>query len=112
MRCQWGTRWDNMQPWLVARRFREFDALNEMVRRGSPPCTAFVLMVHLSQLTKHFPRSKDKMFPLPKKLLFGSLDSETIDQRTRDIEEYMATIITDIPAVRVIPSQYLVLARI
>lgn len=39
------------------------------------------------------------MFPLPKKLLFGSLDSETIDQRTRDIEEYMATIITNIPAV-------------
>jgi hypothetical protein len=48
---------------------------------------------------QHYPRSKDKMFPLPKKLLFGSLDSETIDQRTKDIEEYMATIITNIPAV-------------
>lgn len=31
MRCQWGTTWENMQPWLVARRFREFDTLNELV---------------------------------------------------------------------------------
>lgn len=31
MRCQWGTTWENMQPWLVARRFREFDALNDLV---------------------------------------------------------------------------------
>jgi hypothetical protein len=35
------------------------------------------------------------MFPLPKKLMFGSLTS--IDKRTKDIEEYMSTIITDIP---------------
>lgn len=78
MRCQWGTTWENMQPWLVARRFREFDALNELLQR-------------------HFPKLREKMFPLPKKLLFGSLQSETIDQRTKDIEEYMATIITNIP---------------
>jgi hypothetical protein len=37
------------------------------------------------------------MYPLPKKLLFGSLTSETIDKRTKDIEEYMSTIITQIP---------------
>lgn len=37
------------------------------------------------------------MFPLPKKLIFGSLTSETIDKRTKDIEEYISTIITDIP---------------
>lgn len=37
------------------------------------------------------------MHPLPKKLIFGSLTSETIDKRTKEIEEYMATIITDIP---------------
>lgn len=37
------------------------------------------------------------MYPLPKKLIFGSLTSETIDKRTKEIEEYMATIITDIP---------------
>jgi hypothetical protein len=29
--------------------------------------------------------------------MFGSLTSETIDKRTKDIEEYMSTIITDIP---------------
>ena len=32
MRCQWGTTWDNMQPWIVARRYREFDVLNIQVR--------------------------------------------------------------------------------
>jgi hypothetical protein len=31
MRCQWGKTWDNMKPWLVARRFREFDLLNDLV---------------------------------------------------------------------------------
>jgi hypothetical protein len=31
MRCQWGTTWENMQPWIVARRYREFDILNIQV---------------------------------------------------------------------------------
>jgi hypothetical protein len=32
MRCQWGTTWENMQPWIVARRYREFDSLDNQVR--------------------------------------------------------------------------------
>ena len=32
MRCQWGTTWDNMQPWIVARRYREFDADRDLGR--------------------------------------------------------------------------------
>ena len=31
MRCQWGTHWDNLQPWIAARRYREFDVLDAQV---------------------------------------------------------------------------------
>lgn len=32
MRCQWGTDWNNLQPWIAARRYREFDRLDYEVR--------------------------------------------------------------------------------
>ena len=32
MRCQWGSNWDNLQPWISARRYREFDRLDAEVR--------------------------------------------------------------------------------
>ena len=28
MRCQWGSNFDNMQPWIVAHRYSEFDKLH------------------------------------------------------------------------------------
>lgn len=79
MRLQWGTNWDNMQPWLVARRYREFDTLNDL-------------------LQQNYPNAKSKMHPLPKKQFFGSLDSSTVEQRTKDIEAYVCTIVTNLPS--------------
>ena len=78
MRCQWGSNWDNMQPWLVARRFREFDTLNDL-------------------LIQNYPNSKHKLKSLPKKLFFGSLDPTTVRERTEGIKDYVCTIVTDIP---------------
>lgn len=79
MRLQWGTNWDNMQPWLVARRYREFDTLNDL-------------------LLQNYPNAKHKMHPLPKKQFFGSLDPNTVEQRTKDIEAYVCTIVTNLPS--------------
>jgi len=79
MRLQWGTNWENMQPWLVARRYREFDTLNDL-------------------LMQNYPNVKNKMHPLPKKQFFGSLDPNTVEQRTRDIEAYVCTIVTNLPS--------------
>lgn len=31
MRCQWGTTWENLQPWIAARRYREFEVLDSQV---------------------------------------------------------------------------------
>lgn len=42
MRCQWGTTWDNMQPWISARRFREFDRLDYDV------CSVFIIIILIS----------------------------------------------------------------
>lgn len=80
MRLQWGTNWDNLQPWLVARRYREFDTLNEL-------------------LLQNYPNVKSKMTPLPKKQFFGSLDPATVEQRTKDIEGYISNIVTNIPSI-------------
>lgn len=44
MRCQWGTTWENMQPWIVARRYREFDVLNFQVMYGHSASVLIVLI--------------------------------------------------------------------
>lgn len=36
MRCQWGTIFDNLQPWISARRYREFDVLNDEIKKAFP----------------------------------------------------------------------------
>lgn len=36
MRCQWGTSFENMQPWIVAHRYKEFDILDHQIRREYP----------------------------------------------------------------------------
>ena len=73
MRCQWGTKWDNMQPWLVARRYREFDFLDTNIR-------------------KEFPLLKDKLIPLPGKALL-SFGQASVPERTKGIEDYMINIL-------------------
>lgn len=49
MRCQWGSTFDNMQPWIVAHRFSEFALLDK-------------------QLKKHFPLIAPSLPSLPKKV--------------------------------------------
>lgn len=46
MRCQWGTSFENMQPWIIAHRYKEFDMLDLIV-------SCFVLIVDLSILYNH-----------------------------------------------------------
>ena len=48
MRCQWGTTWDNMQPWIVARRYREFDVLNfQVIIYESNLCSIFSTILRM-----------------------------------------------------------------
>jgi hypothetical protein len=78
MRCQWGTTWDNMQPWISARRYREFDLLDK-------------------QLRSLFPALKHKMVRLPEKDFFFSLESHVIQHRRACLEEYMVKIVSSLP---------------
>jgi PX domain len=80
MRCQWGTTWDNMQPWIVARRYREFDALDYQLRRS-------------------FPSQIGQLVPLPEKSFFSSMASSIVDQRRRTLEDYMSRIVQRLPTV-------------
>lgn len=47
MRCQWGTTWENMQPWIVARRYREFDVLNFQVTYGNSASVLTVVCTYI-----------------------------------------------------------------
>ena len=49
MRCQWGTCFENMQPWIVAHRYKEFDVMDHQIRR-------------------EFPLLASSLVPLPKKV--------------------------------------------
>jgi hypothetical protein len=80
MRCQWGTKWENMQPWLVARRYREFDALDASLRRD-------------------YPQFADKLIPLPGKGIL-TLGVVNLTERTSGIEHYIIHILNNVPQVR------------
>lgn len=79
MRCQWGTTFENMQPWIVAHRYKEFDLLDQ-------------------QLKKKFPRLEANMPKLPKKELFRSLQADVVAQRRAVLEEYMSKIVNSMPS--------------
>lgn len=79
MRCQWGTTFENMQPWIVAHRYREFVALDVALK-------------------KRFPGLEPNMPKLPKKEYFGrSLGSEVVAKRRASLETYMSKIISSMP---------------
>jgi hypothetical protein len=78
MRCQWGTHFDNLQPWIVAHRFREFDLLDQMFK-------------------KQFPHMDRNMPRLPKKEIFRSMDNNVVAKRRADLEEYMSKIVESMP---------------
>ncbi len=79
MRCQWGTTFENMQPWIVAHRYKEFDKLDQ-------------------QLKAKFPRLEPNMPKLPKKELFRSLQADVVAERRGVLEEYMSKIVNSMPS--------------
>jgi hypothetical protein len=79
MRCQWGTTFENMQPWIVAHRYREFDTLDQALKRK-------------------FPRLEANMPKLPKKELFRALSSDVVAERRAVLEEYMSKIVSSMPS--------------
>jgi len=80
MRCQWGTNWENMQPWIAARRFREFEQLD-------------------SSLRKHFALLSNSLCPMPEKDFFRFLDAEVVERRRIALEDYMTRIVTKLPSI-------------
>jgi hypothetical protein len=50
MRCQWGVDADHMTPWMVARRYREFDALDKVLLEQIHLCFSASFM-HMQYLT-------------------------------------------------------------
>eukprot|EP01034_Spumella_vulgaris_P022430 gene22430-28555_t len=80
MRCQWGTTFENLQPWIVAHRYKEFDALDV-------------------KLKKLFPTFEKNMPSLPKKDLFRYLDSTVIAQRRSILEDYMSKVVVSMPTI-------------
>lgn len=74
MRCQWGTSWENMKPWIAARRFKEFSFLD-------------------TQLRDNFPQYRNQLLPLPEKKLIGHLDSDVVRGRQIALELYMTRLV-------------------
>ncbi len=80
MRCQWGTSWDNLQPWIAARRYREFDQLD-------------------SELRSQFPNFERAMPKLPGKDFFRFLEADVIDKRRQTLENYVSRIVLHLPTI-------------
>ena len=80
MRCQWGTSWENMQPWISARRYREFDALDADLKRA-------------------FPSMEHSMPRLPAKDFFRFLEQDVIEKRRGTLENYMTRIVAHLPTI-------------
>ena len=111
MRCQWGPDWDTMQPWIVARRFREFVNLDSDIRQ----------IVHAPESTYKFAssagsrssvgkananatpavRSSVALPELPTRFLtlFGgdNMDAATIQDRKEKLEHYMVILMNHYP---------------
>eukprot|EP01039_Chlorochromonas_danica_P009674 gene9674-10697_t len=78
MRCQWGSSFENLQPWIVAHRYKEFDRLDQ-------------------ELKKMFPQLEKNMPKLPKKEYFRTMDSAVIAKRRSVLEECMVKIVETMP---------------
>ncbi|KAG5180436.1 hypothetical protein JKP88DRAFT_323841 [Tribonema minus] len=83
MRCQWGPDLQHMSPWMVARRYREFDALDKDLREV-------------------FPHLKDSFPSLPPKELFKT-SQEVVSRRRVGLEQYMTFLIGNCPDVLCCP---------
>lgn len=78
MRCQWGTSFENLQPWIVAHRYREFDKLD-------------------LDLKKRFPALEVTMPKLPKKEFLWSMETQVVTKRRQALEEYMVKLVQSFP---------------
>ena len=79
MRCQWGTTFNHMAPWMVARRFREFCALD-------------------ANLKEAYPDAVDRFPKMPGKTFFGTLSPDTVETRQRELEAYIVGLFEMVPA--------------
>ncbi|CAM9112784.1 unnamed protein product [Scytosiphon promiscuus] len=77
MRCKWGTTKDAMHSWMVARRYREFDALDLDLRDA-------------------YPDRRDSLPRLPPKEFF-KMAPDVVERRTKGLEMYMTTLIRRFP---------------
>lgn len=80
MRCQWGTTFENMQPWIVAHRYKEFDTLDGQIRRM-------------------FPLLQHNMPSMPEKDFFNYLNSSVIAKRRQGLEDYVSKIVISMPTI-------------
>ncbi len=85
MRCQWGPDHKTMTPWMVARRYREFSALDK-------------------DLHSSFPYLRGTLPCLPPKELFKT-SAEVVARRKVGLEQYMTFLITNVPVV--LTSEYM-----
>ena len=78
MRCQWGRTFEEMRPWMVARRFREFAAVDANLRGAFP------------DLAPHLP-------PLPSSFVLFAMTPEVVEQRQKGLEAYLRKLVTELP---------------
>ncbi|CAM9155534.1 unnamed protein product [Choristocarpus tenellus] len=77
MRCQWGHNEESMSSWMVARRYREFDALDKDLREA-------------------FPHRANSFPNIPPKELFKT-SPDVVERRVKGLEQYMINIIRKFP---------------
>jgi len=117
MRCQWGPDWNSMQPWIVARRFREFVNLDGDIKqimyapqqsytfannggqRAGGRSSVAAVESHAAPAVK----SSVDLPELPTRFvsIFGgdNMDVGTIQSRKERLEEYMLTLVTHHPMI-------------
>jgi len=110
MRCQWGTDWNNMQPWIVARRFREFVTLDGEVRHLASEKTPDINLnipkekVEKDILEEPARKSGVPLPALPTRFSFSVFNADKVDitqvnKRKVKLEEYMSCIVTHHPQI-------------
>ncbi|KAJ1449650.1 hypothetical protein M885DRAFT_448910 [Pelagophyceae sp. CCMP2097] len=78
LRCQWGRTFEAMQPWMVARRFREFISVDANLRCALP------------DLARHLP-------PLPSAYVLFTMAPDIVEQRQRSLEDYLRRLVAELP---------------
>jgi len=80
IRCQWGRTIETMKPWIVGRRYSEFDLLDSVIRTN-------------------FPQLANTLLPLPKKEFFNTMSAEVVESRRVQLAKYIYFIVSEFPNV-------------